>query len=186
MATVAVVGAGDIGGAIAQALASCDRAHRVWLVDPAAGAAAGKALDLQQAGAVTGRHTRLDGTIVRDQVFTHLPTIVEAYQSVHGGKMPSGPIFEAFKNFANMGVAASKSIVLPKGTPDKIVDTWVAAAKKTMNDPKFKKVVKKRLGPYPHFYGKDALAVLRNATDMKPSTRAWLKKWLNKKFGVNM
>lgn len=68
MATVAVVGAGDIGGAIAQALASCDRAHRVWLVDPAAGAAAGKALDLQQAGAVTGRHTRLDGTIDENRV----------------------------------------------------------------------------------------------------------------------
>jgi malate dehydrogenase len=62
MATVAIVGAGDIGGATAQALASCDRVHRVWLVDAAAGAAAGKALDLQQAGAIAGHHARLDGT----------------------------------------------------------------------------------------------------------------------------
>ena len=62
MATVAIVGAGDIGGATAQALASCDRAGRVWLVDTAADAAAGKALDLQQAGAVTGVHPRFDGT----------------------------------------------------------------------------------------------------------------------------
>ena len=62
MTTVAIVGAGDIGGATAQALAACDRVRRVWLVDAAADAAAGKALDLQQAGAVAGQHTRLEGT----------------------------------------------------------------------------------------------------------------------------
>ena len=62
MTTVAIVGAGDIGGATAQALASCDGIHRVWLVDAVADAAAGKAFDLQQAGAVAGFHTRLDGT----------------------------------------------------------------------------------------------------------------------------
>ena len=62
MTTVAIVGAGDIGGATAQALASCDRVSRVLLVDAAGNAAAGKALDLQQSGAVTGFHTRLDGT----------------------------------------------------------------------------------------------------------------------------
>ena len=62
MTTVAIIGAGDIGGATAQALASCDRVRRVWLVDAAADAAAGKALDIQQGGAVAGFHTRLDGT----------------------------------------------------------------------------------------------------------------------------
>jgi malate dehydrogenase len=62
MATVAIVGAGDIGGATAQALASCDQVHRVWLVDATSGAAAGKALDLQQAGALAHQHARLDGT----------------------------------------------------------------------------------------------------------------------------
>ncbi len=62
MTTVAIVGAGDIGGATAQALASRDQVSRVWLVDAVADAAKGKALDIQQAGAVGGFHTRLDGT----------------------------------------------------------------------------------------------------------------------------
>jgi len=62
MTTVAIVGAGDIGGATAQALASCDRVSRVLLVDAVGDAAAGKALDIQQSGAVAGFHTRLDGT----------------------------------------------------------------------------------------------------------------------------
>ena len=62
MTTVAIVGAGDIGGATAHALASGDQVSRVLLVDAAEDAAAGKALDIQQSGAVDGFHTRLDGT----------------------------------------------------------------------------------------------------------------------------
>jgi len=62
MTTVAIVGAGDIGGATAQALASCDRVSRVLLVDAVGDAAAGKALDIQQSGASARFHTRLDGT----------------------------------------------------------------------------------------------------------------------------
>jgi malate dehydrogenase len=62
MTTVAVFGAGDIGAACAQALASRDRVRGVVLIDSAASAAAGKALDIQQAGAIAGFHTRLDAT----------------------------------------------------------------------------------------------------------------------------
>jgi len=60
--TVAVIGAGDIGGATAHALAACDEVGRVLIVDGSANAAAGKALDIQQAGAIAGFHTRLQGT----------------------------------------------------------------------------------------------------------------------------
>jgi malate dehydrogenase len=62
MGSVAIIGAGGLGGAVAQALAGRDRVSRVLLVDAAAGVAAGKALDIQQSGAVSGSHTRLDGT----------------------------------------------------------------------------------------------------------------------------
>src|SRR5262249_34724858 len=62
MASVAIIGAGALGGAVAQALAARDRVGRVLLVDTAAAVAAGKALDIQQSGAVNGSHTRLEGT----------------------------------------------------------------------------------------------------------------------------
>ena len=54
MSTVAVIGAGDLGGAVAQALAARGCVARIVLVDAAANAAAGKALDIQQSGAVDG------------------------------------------------------------------------------------------------------------------------------------
>ena len=62
MTTVAIAGAGEIGGAAAHALAASDRVGRLLLVDPAAAAAAGKALDIRQAGAIGGFHTRLEGS----------------------------------------------------------------------------------------------------------------------------
>jgi malate/lactate dehydrogenase len=62
MMTVCIVGAGDLGGAIAQALAEHDRVGHVLLVDSAGAVAAGKALDLRQACAIDGYHTRLEGT----------------------------------------------------------------------------------------------------------------------------
>jgi malate dehydrogenase len=62
MSFVAIVGAGDIGGAAAQALAGTDRVGRLLLVDARGSAAQGKALDIRQAGAISGFHTRLEGT----------------------------------------------------------------------------------------------------------------------------
>jgi malate dehydrogenase len=62
MATVAILGAGDIGGACAHVLAFSDSVRRVLLIDSAADAAQGKALDIWQAGAIDGFHTELRGT----------------------------------------------------------------------------------------------------------------------------
>lgn len=62
MSSVTIIGAGSLGGAVAQALAARDNVRRVLLIDTAAGVAAGKALDIQQSGAVTGSHVRLEGT----------------------------------------------------------------------------------------------------------------------------
>lgn len=62
MTMVAIVGAGEVGGSTAHALARSDRVGRLLFVDPAGAPAAGKALDLRQAGAIDGSHTRLEGT----------------------------------------------------------------------------------------------------------------------------
>jgi len=62
LTTAAIIGAGDIGGAVAHALARRESATHVWLVDAAGTAAAGKALDLQQSGAIEGFGTQIRGT----------------------------------------------------------------------------------------------------------------------------
>ena len=60
MSLVAIVGAGEIGGAAARALAFRSRVDVVRLIDGQESVAAGKALDLLQAGPVRGSDTRVE------------------------------------------------------------------------------------------------------------------------------
>jgi malate dehydrogenase len=59
---VAIIGAGEIGGAVARALASRARVDAVRLIDDNAPVAAGKALDLMQSGPMSRSDTRVEGT----------------------------------------------------------------------------------------------------------------------------
>jgi len=52
MSIVAIVGAGTLGGSIAHTLATRDRVREIRLIDTTEQVAAGKALDIQQAGAI--------------------------------------------------------------------------------------------------------------------------------------
>lgn len=58
---IAIVGAGEIGGAAARALALRARVDVVRLIDERESIAAGKALDLMQSGPVRGSDTRVEG-----------------------------------------------------------------------------------------------------------------------------
>ena len=62
MTTVCIIGAGELGGAVAHALARGRQVGRVVLVDTAGSVASGKSLDIQQSGAIEGSHARLSGT----------------------------------------------------------------------------------------------------------------------------
>src|SRR5262245_8619111 len=61
MIDVAILGAGELGGSIAHVLARRRHVRRVQLVDPSGQIAAGKALDIMQAGPVEGFTTPVVG-----------------------------------------------------------------------------------------------------------------------------
>jgi malate dehydrogenase len=61
MSLVAILGAGEIGGATARALATRARVTAIRLIDEQATVAAGKALDLRQAAPISGSDTRIEG-----------------------------------------------------------------------------------------------------------------------------
>lgn len=62
MATAVILGAGDIGGALARQLAATDLVSRIVMVDDLASVAAGKALDVAQSSPVDRYHTVMSGT----------------------------------------------------------------------------------------------------------------------------
>ena len=62
MSTVAILGAGEIGAALARQFAALDLVSRIVIIDDLANVAAGKALDIAQSAPVDGYHTSLSGT----------------------------------------------------------------------------------------------------------------------------
>ena len=120
--------------------------------------------------------------IIRDPTFPKLMTASELYEKLNG-KAPSGPLWQAYKSFVNLGVASSKGFALPPGTPDDIRDTYVAAMRKTLDDPDFKKVSGEEVGSYPQLYGNDADFAIKQAVDLSPETNKWLLEFLSTKYG---
>lgn len=59
MSIVSIIGASELGGALTHKLAIRDRIDEIRLIDPTIGVAAGKTLDIQQAGPIEGFRTRL-------------------------------------------------------------------------------------------------------------------------------
>jgi malate dehydrogenase len=62
VATAVILGAGEIGGALARQLAALDLVSRIIIVDDLANVAAGKALDIAQSAPVDRYHTVMAGT----------------------------------------------------------------------------------------------------------------------------
>src|SRR5438105_1055505 len=62
MSSVAILGAGELGGALAHLLARSNAVREIRLIDDGGTIAAGKALDISQAGAVEGHACRVEGS----------------------------------------------------------------------------------------------------------------------------
>jgi malate dehydrogenase len=84
MREVAIVGAGELGGAIAHVLARRDAVRSLVLVDESGRVAAGKALDIAQAAPVEGFATRLAGT-------TDIATVAGAGVVIVAERFAGGP-----------------------------------------------------------------------------------------------
>jgi tripartite-type tricarboxylate transporter receptor subunit TctC len=124
------------------------------------------------------------GNFIRDPNFPDLPSFYEAYQTMNGGKKPSGPAFEAWKNLIQIGVMANKFFALPEGTPKNIVETYRTAARDILKDPEFAKKAGEIVGGYEQVIGDDALPIIKEATSMSPEAWNWLDAWLQKNYDL--
>jgi len=127
-----------------------------------------------------------DGSVIKGPVFPDMPIALDAYRNLHGGKDPSGDVYAAWLNLVTMGVSASKGISLPRGTPDDVLQAWTTAVENILKDEEFMAKGRKIMGAYPFTLGKDAAAIYKNAVDVGPSTRAWMKEFVFGRFGVKI
>src|SRR5947208_13576887 len=86
--TIAVVGAGDLGAALARRLAEGEWCRRVVLADADEGRARGKALDILQSGPLEGFDTRVEGAALDALGEADLAVLADA-GALEPGRLPS-------------------------------------------------------------------------------------------------
>ncbi|MBI2835288.1 MAG: hypothetical protein HYX76_12760 [Acidobacteria bacterium] len=101
---IAILGAGELGGALASKLAGRDCVDLLRLIDDAGSVAAGKALDIQQAGPIEAFRTRVIGSAdVSDAAGADLIVLADA---VGTGDWRGEPGLALLKRLAGFGSVA--------------------------------------------------------------------------------
>jgi len=123
-----------------------------------------------------------DGNIVREPAAPDIPTVPELYEQIHG-KKTSGPVFEAYKLMVG-GRVYGKSILLPKNTPQDIVDIFHQAVARMIKDPIFLKESEKMSPGAPHYFGKELIRNFPGGVSGPQEVVQFMKEVLSKKYGV--
>ncbi len=124
-----------------------------------------------------------NGNLARDPNFPDLPHFEEAYQIVHG-KKPSGIEWEAMRAFLVAGFPAQKLLVLPKGTPDDIVEAYRAAVRAMTKDAEYLAKRDQTIGEYEQVTDKAGEALYKSGTTISPEARAWVRDFLAKNYNA--
>ena len=126
-----------------------------------------------------------DGKIVRDPIEPDLPCFPEVYEMVHG-KKPSGPAWEAWKAFFIAGFVVQKAMWTQEKVDPEIVEAYRAAAKETLKDPEFQKIIKDSLGGYEQLAGEKARKAFDQVLAVSKEDRAWVIKWIKDNWDVEV
>jgi tripartite-type tricarboxylate transporter receptor subunit TctC len=122
-----------------------------------------------------------NGSLVRDPNFSDLPHFAEAYEIVHG-KKPSGIEWEVTKAFLIAGFPAQKLLVLPKGTPDDIVEAYRAATRAMLKDKEYQAKRVAVIGDYEQVTDKAGEELMKSATTISPEARKWVRDFLTREY----
>lgn len=109
MIDVAIIGAGELGGSIAHVLARREIVRRIQLIDPAGQIAAGKALDIMQAGPVEGFTTPVVGS-------TDISRVAGAGLVVIADQARPQQDTDDLQTLTQISQLASRAVVLCAGT----------------------------------------------------------------------
>jgi putative tricarboxylic transport membrane protein len=125
-----------------------------------------------------------DGKVTRDPLLPDAPTCLELYEQVNGEPL-SGPRLEVYNAMFAIRMIVAKTFVLPPGTPDAIVQTYVEAMKRAIARPEMQTPqAVAALGGYPQSTGAQAIAGHKAGAAMAPEAQAELIRWLKDVYDV--
>jgi len=124
-----------------------------------------------------------NGEVIRDPVAPLIPTFNELYEAVHG-KPLAGIEKETWMAMLAIRVMAAKAFVLPKGTPQHIIDVYSQAAREADAAIQQTSQGKAILGPYPQTFGKEAQLTMLAAAKFTDEQKQYLRDWAREVYDV--
>lgn len=127
-----------------------------------------------------------DGSVARDPTLPDTATCLELYEMVHGQEL-AGEERLVYDALFAIRMTASKTIVLPAGTPDNIVQTYRAAIERAVARPEYNTPeVRLQMGGYDQSIGEASVRAHTQASVMSPEAMASLETWLSEKWDVQL
>jgi tripartite-type tricarboxylate transporter receptor subunit TctC len=125
------------------------------------------------------------GNVVRDPNFPDVPTVAEAYETLHG-KKPSGEKYEAYKTLLGLTYTYQKGLWVPQDTPDKAYDLLRQSSEKLGADAGFQEKASKVLGGYPLVADTGMADRVRDAYQVSGSVRSYVTGLLADKYSIHV
>ena len=123
--------------------------------------------------------------VVRDPNFNDLPTVVEAYETLHG-TAPTGPKLEAYKTVLGVTYTYQKGLWVPPQTPPEAIELMRSTAEKLGASAVFQKSAAKVLGGYPLDAGADLRQRIATAYAVSPQVRSHVVDLLTSTYNVKI
>lgn len=125
------------------------------------------------------------GNVARDPNFPEVPTVVEAYEQLHG-KAPQGPKFEAYKTMLGLTYTYQKGLWAPAATPEKAATLLRRSAEKLAGDEDFNTRATKVLGGYPLVADDRLVERVGRAYTVSQATRTYVVALLKDTYGIEV
>jgi len=119
-----------------------------------------------------------NGEFQKNKFITEMPAYPDLYKEVHG-KLPSGPVWDAFNWFTNQTGEMTYVGIAPRGTPGAVVSALRHGFEQAANDSDFIKESIARNGiPYNYVSVEQGQAVIRALAEVSPQLLSTLRESL--------
>ncbi|MBN3497058.1 Bug family tripartite tricarboxylate transporter substrate binding protein [Arthrobacter pascens] len=125
------------------------------------------------------------GEVIRDPNFPDVPTVAEAYETLHG-KKPSGEKYEAYKTLLGLTYTYQKGLWVPQETPENAYRLLRESSEKLGTDPGFQEKASKVLGGYPLVADSGVADRVRDAYTVSSSVRSYVTGLLADKYNIHV
>jgi tripartite-type tricarboxylate transporter receptor subunit TctC len=117
----------------------------------------------------------VNGEFEKNKFITEMPAYPDLYREIHG-KLPSGPVWDAFNWFTKQTVELTNVGLAPRGTPAAAVDALRVGFERAASDPDFIKESVSRNGiPYSYVSVAQGQEIIRSLAEVSPDLLATLR-----------